>query len=52
MIAALAIIRGCGATWEEAVAFANAAGSVAVGKLGTAVVHFDEVECALERPAW
>jgi rfaE bifunctional protein kinase chain/domain len=47
VIAALAIMRGSGAGWEEAVAFANAAGGVAVGKLGTSVVYYDEVERAL-----
>lgn len=44
VIAALAIMRGCGVDWEQAVAFANAAGGVAVGKLGTSVVYYDEVE--------
>lgn len=43
VIAALALIRGCGESWEDAVTFANAAGGVAVGKLGTSVVYFDEV---------
>ncbi|WP_347302374.1 D-glycero-beta-D-manno-heptose-7-phosphate kinase [Croceibacterium sp. TMG7-5b_MA50] len=43
VIAALAIMRGCGASWEEAVGFANAAGGVAVGKLGTSTVTYDEV---------
>jgi rfaE bifunctional protein kinase chain/domain len=49
VIAALAIMHGAGASWEEAVAFANAAGGVAVGKLGTSVVHFDEVAAFLQR---
>lgn len=44
VIAALAIMHGCGVDWESAVAFANAAGGVAVGKLGTSVVDFDEVD--------
>lgn len=43
VIAAMAIMHGGGVDWEDAVAFANAAGGVAVGKLGTSVVHFDEV---------
>lgn len=43
VIAALAIMRGCGVEWNDAVTFANAAGGVAVGKLGTSIVHFDEV---------
>lgn len=51
VIAALAIMRGCGIDWEDAVAFANAAGGVAVGKLGTSVVHYDEVERFLDRSA-
>lgn len=48
VIAALAIMRGCGVDWEEAVTFANAAGGVAVGKLGTSVVHFEEIERFLQ----
>lgn len=48
VIAALAIMRGCGVGWEEAVTFANAAGGVAVGKLGTSVVYFEEIERFLE----
>lgn len=49
VISALAIMHGCGVAWDEAVAFANAAGGVAVGKLGTSVVHFDEVKHFLEQ---
>lgn len=49
VIAALAIMRGCGEDWTEAVTFANAAGGVAVGKLGTSVVAFDEVSRFLDR---
>lgn len=48
VIAALAIMRGCGVDWEDAVTFANAAGGVAVGKLGTSIVHFEEIERFLE----
>lgn len=44
VIAALAIMRGCGTDWERALTFANAAGGAAVGKLGTSIVNFDEVE--------
>jgi len=44
VIAALAIMRGSGVDWEKAVTFANAAGGIAVSKLGTSIVHFDEVE--------
>lgn len=49
VISALAIMHGCGIAWEQAVAFANAAGGVAVGKLGTSVVHFDEVKQFLQQ---
>lgn len=51
VIAALAIMHGCGASWEDAVTFANAAGGVAVGKLGTSIVHFDEVDEFMRRSA-
>lgn len=51
VIAALAIMRGCGENWESAVTFANAAGGVAVGKLGTSVVDFDEVDQFLRKAA-
>lgn len=44
VIAALAIMLGSGQSWEDAIAFANAAGGVAVGKLGTSVVLLDEVQ--------
>ncbi len=44
VIAALAIMLGSGQSWEHSIAFANAAGGVAVGKLGTSVVLFDEVK--------
>jgi len=44
VISALAVMRGSGVGWEDAVSFANAAGGVAVGKLGTSVVDFEEVE--------
>lgn len=47
VIAALAIMHGCGFAWNEAARFANAAGGVAVGKLGTSVVYYDEVIRAL-----
>jgi len=49
VIAALAIMHGCGIDWPGAVAFANAAGGVAVGKLGTSVVHYAEVDAFLKR---
>ena len=44
VIAALAIMLGAGQSWEDSIAFANAAGGVAVGKLGTSVVMFEEVQ--------
>lgn len=43
VIAALSVMRGAGQSWEEAIAFANAAAGVAVGKLGTSVVSLAEV---------
>jgi len=49
VIAALAVMHGSGVAWESAVNFANAAGGVAVGKLGTSVVEFDEVERFLQQ---
>lgn len=51
VIAALAIMHGSGMSWERAVTFANAAGGVAVRKLGTSVVYLDEVEQVLQRAA-
>lgn len=49
VIAALAIMRGIGADWDSAVTFANAAGGIAVGKLGTSTVGFGEVAHFLSR---
>ncbi|MEG3089344.1 D-glycero-beta-D-manno-heptose-7-phosphate kinase [Sphingomonas sp. PB4P5] len=43
MIAGIAVMLGSGRSWEEAVAFANTAAGIAVGKLGTSTVEFDEV---------
>jgi rfaE bifunctional protein kinase chain/domain len=51
VIAALAVMRGCGMDWRDAVTFANAAGGVAVGKLGTSTVHFGEVDQFLQQTA-
>ena len=44
VIAAIAVMMGIGATWEEAVEFANIAAGVVVSKLGTSVASFDEIE--------
>lgn len=49
VIAALAIMQGSGMSREAAVMFANAAGGVAVRKLGTSVVYLDEVEQAMQQ---
>lgn len=46
-LAALALSIGAGARVEDAMAFANVAAGIAVTKLGTAVVHADEVTLAL-----
>lgn len=46
-LAALALAIGAGARMEDAMAFANVAAGIAVTKLGTAVVHADEVSLAL-----
>ena len=51
VIAALAIMQGAPGDWESAIAFANAAGGIAVGKLGTSVVYRDEVQQVLDDAA-
>ena len=43
VIAALAAMLGCGLTMREAVPIANRAGSIVVGKFGTASVSFEEL---------
>jgi rfaE bifunctional protein kinase chain/domain len=43
VIAGMAVMLGSGQSWEDAVAFANTAAGIAVGKLGTSIVAFDEV---------
>ncbi|MEF8698133.1 MAG: D-glycero-beta-D-manno-heptose-7-phosphate kinase [Candidatus Accumulibacter sp. UW20] len=48
VIATLAVMLACGASWAEAVHAANAAAGVVVGKLGTAVVGRDELAAALK----
>jgi rfaE bifunctional protein kinase chain/domain len=49
VIATLAVMVGAGAALEEAVRVANYAAGIVVGKLGTAVVHADELQRALEQ---
>jgi len=43
VIATLAVMLGCGADMSEAVQVANRAAGIVVGKLGTAVVHREEL---------
>ena len=43
VVAAIAVMRGIGATWEEAVDFANTAAGIVVGRLGTSAATLDEV---------
>jgi rfaE bifunctional protein kinase chain/domain len=43
VIATLAVMGGAGASLEDAVRIANHAAGIVVGKLGTAVVHPDEL---------
>lgn len=43
VIAAMAVMLGNGQDWHRAMAFANAAAGIAVGKLGTSIVDLDEV---------
>ena len=43
VIATLAVMLGCGAEMSEAVRVANRAAGIVVGKLGTAVVHREEL---------
>lgn len=47
VIAALAAMLGSGATLPQAMHVANCAAGIVVGKLGTAVVHRDELQAAL-----
>jgi len=49
VIAALAIMYASARDWTQAIQFANAAGGVAVGKLGTSVVDLGEVMLAMRR---
>jgi len=43
VVAAIAVMRGIGASWEEAIDFANTAAGIVVGRLGTAAASLDEV---------
>jgi rfaE bifunctional protein kinase chain/domain len=43
VLATLAVVRGTGATWREAMQWANRAGGVVVGKLGTSTVTVEEL---------
>ncbi|WP_291995543.1 D-glycero-beta-D-manno-heptose-7-phosphate kinase [Candidatus Accumulibacter sp. ACC003] len=47
VIATLAVMLACGASWSDAVHAANVAAGVVVGKLGTAVVSCAELDAAL-----
>ncbi|UYN93441.1 MAG: D-glycero-beta-D-manno-heptose-7-phosphate kinase [Enhydrobacter sp.] len=49
VMAAFATALASGRTMEEAMAFANVAGGLAVSKLGTAIVSADEIEAEAER---
>ena len=46
VIATLGVKLAAGASWRDAVRAANLAAGIVVGKLGTAVVHPDELEAA------
>jgi len=48
VIATLAVMLACGASWQDAVHVANIAAGVVVGKLGTAVVSRDELAAAMK----
>ena len=47
VIATLAVMLAAGADWAEAIRIANVAAGIVVGKLGTAVVHPNELEESL-----
>lgn len=47
VVAAIAVMLGIGAPWEEAIDFANAAAGIVVSRLGTAHATYDEVAAAL-----
>ena len=43
VLATLAVMRGAGLDWTEAMRWANRAGGIVVGKLGTSVVTAGEL---------
>ncbi|UOD51668.1 D-glycero-beta-D-manno-heptose-7-phosphate kinase [Orrella daihaiensis] len=44
VLATLAVVRGAGGSWIEAMRWANRAGGIVVGKLGTSTVTAEELE--------
>jgi rfaE bifunctional protein kinase chain/domain len=44
VLATLAVVRATGASWSDAMRWANRAGGIVVGKLGTSTVTVDELE--------
>jgi rfaE bifunctional protein kinase chain/domain len=50
VVAAVAVMRGIGASWEDTVNFANAAAGVVVSRLGASAATLDEVLAAAEQP--
>ncbi|RYF67919.1 MAG: D-glycero-beta-D-manno-heptose-7-phosphate kinase, partial [Comamonadaceae bacterium] len=44
VLATLAVTRAAGLTWSEAMRWANRAGGIVVGKLGTSIVTAAELE--------
>lgn len=49
VVAAIGVMRGIDAPWEDAVDFANAAAGVVVGRLGASAASLEEVVAELER---
>ena len=47
VVAAIAVMHGIGASWEDAIDFANSAAGIVVSKLGTSYATLDEVVAAL-----
>ncbi|MGH8841051.1 MAG: PfkB family carbohydrate kinase, partial [Advenella sp.] len=43
VLATMAVTRAAGADWHEAVEWANQAGGIVVGKLGTSIVSAEEL---------
>ncbi|MFO7748036.1 MAG: PfkB family carbohydrate kinase, partial [Orrella sp.] len=43
VLATLAVIKATGATWEQAMQWANRAGGIVVGKLGTSTITAEEM---------